>query len=44
MSASVSNTTQEMCVICYEDYQGKEISNVNKVVELACHHFYTQQH
>jgi hypothetical protein len=40
MSASVSNTTQEMCVICYEDYQGKEISNVNKVVELACHHFY----
>jgi len=40
MTTPISNSTQEMCVICYEDYQDKEISNVNKIVELACHHFY----
>ncbi|QZA59385.1 hypothetical protein [Candidatus Rhabdochlamydia porcellionis] len=40
MTVSISNTTQETCAICHEDYQGKEISDVTKIVELACHHFY----
>lgn len=40
MAAPISNTTQQTCAICHEDYQGKEISDVTKVVELACHHFY----
>lgn len=40
MTVSVSNTTQEICVICHEDYQGKGIPDVTKAVELACHHFY----
>lgn len=40
MITLILNTTQETCVICHEDYQKKEIFDVTKVVELACHHFY----
>ncbi|QYF48266.1 hypothetical protein RHABOEDO_000393 [Candidatus Rhabdochlamydia oedothoracis] len=40
MTTSISNTNQETCVICQEDYQEEKIFDVTKVVELACHHFY----
>ena len=40
MVTPILNSTQETCAICYKDYQDKEISDVTKVVELACRHFY----
>ncbi|MEK7340096.1 MAG: hypothetical protein AABZ92_05220 [Verrucomicrobiota bacterium] len=39
MATPVLNSTQETCAICHKDYQDKEISDVSRVVELACRHF-----
>lgn len=39
MTTSISNATQKI-LMCCENYQKKEISDVTKVVELACHHFH----
>lgn len=40
MTTSILDTTQETCTICHIPYQKGEISDVTKVVESACHHFY----
>lgn len=40
MTIPVGNSTQEMCVVCGVDYAKNEIENTDKIVELACRHFY----
>lgn len=40
MTTPILNITQKICTLCDKEYQKKEISDVAKVVELACHHFY----